>query len=755
MKRFGLPSAATALALGLASTTLAPSADAQESRSVFEAATVVLDSSVAPIRRMLDFDLDGDPDGVGLWPNSDNSAYRLYGYRNDGQGGFVTASVATNPTHSNGQSELLIEVGHLNADAWPDVCVVYRSERQDWYGMGNGHFATPTPVTLPMDAFEMVLADLDGDGIDDLSWVDQNSLRVATSLGGSASIPAPGAKYGLRVLVGDGPGGDSLFLVHVLDEVRVFFGNTQGGLSAGPSFEHGLLQALMDTGDIDGDLDVDAVVFGPTAYAVLRRTGPGSWSLEDAAPGGPAEYLRDVDGDGDLDGACCGGGGGGGPTYPQNTQPTEFQIALNDGSGAFAPAFQLQGLGSPQLAGVVDVDGDGDKDLVAGRCVYFASGAIRPPPAPGALPPQHGPRALSDCDGDGDVDVGFSVDSVYTNDGQGRFVQEAPAVPPAPPGSRYRGPGYPGDFDGDGDVDLVVELTRSGRLQDFSGSLPGHDSTISMVLLRNSGQGVMQSPVPASERGVHFAIDSQDPELSLLVDADQDGDLDLLTRSLSWVFSEAETRLWANDGSGHFRAGGREPIFRAIWAGDVDADGDLDLLQCGSGYEGTSTYLYLGSNPVPGRLPTLTWDSRPGYWPLQAHSGLSVADFDQNGYPDFACVTTPPDFGSTQASALNNRFAGGASLVFSNGMSSTVLLDDARISLADLDGSGTVDALSGPLTGELIDISEVLVNRQVGEVQYSSFDRVRQLVPPGQLVDLDGDGAPDLLGARIVFNRHP
>ena len=39
---------------------------AQQSRSVFDAATVVLDKNVPPFRRMLDFDLDGDLDAVGV-----------------------------------------------------------------------------------------------------------------------------------------------------------------------------------------------------------------------------------------------------------------------------------------------------------------------------------------------------------------------------------------------------------------------------------------------------------------------------------------------------------------------------------------------------------------------------------------------------------------------------------------------------------------------------------------------------------------
>ena len=71
-------------------------------------------------------------------------------------------------------------------------------------------------------------------------------------------------------------------------------------------------------------------MFGSNGYAMLRRVGASAFSAEVVVPGGPATHLVDLDGDGDLDGACCGGSGNAGPV---NNAPAAFEISLNDGSG--------------------------------------------------------------------------------------------------------------------------------------------------------------------------------------------------------------------------------------------------------------------------------------------------------------------------------------------------------------------------------------------------------------------------------------
>ena len=95
----------------------------------------------------------------------------------------------------------------------------------------------------------------------------------------------------------------------------------------------------------------------------------------DLGDGGKSDELRD--------GAGCGGGGGGGPTSTPNVVLSDFQISLNDGTGAFDSSFKIAGLGAEHIAGAADLDADGDVDLVAGRVVYYPrepiTGPVHPP----------------------------------------------------------------------------------------------------------------------------------------------------------------------------------------------------------------------------------------------------------------------------------------------------------------------------------------------------------------------------------------
>ncbi|MCA9491316.1 MAG: CRTAC1 family protein [Myxococcales bacterium] len=118
------------------------------------------------------------------------------------------------------------------------------------------------------------------------------------------------------------------------------------------------------------------------------------------------------------------------------------------------------------------------------------------------------------------------------------------------------------DFDGDGDLDVFLPRT----------ALPDE-------LLLNDGHGVF---APAAF--------PDGPTLSngaLAFDVEGDGDLDLLVTSIA----DAPDRLWINDGSARFTEEGAvrglhtadtgcRDHFGAA-AGDVDGDGDLDLLIAG------------------------------------------------------------------------------------------------------------------------------------------------------------------------------
>jgi hypothetical protein len=244
---------------------------------------------------------------------------------------------------------------------------------------------------------------------------------------------------------------------------------------------------------------------------------------------------------------------------------------------------------------------------------------------------------------------------------------------------------------------------------------------------------------------VSFALDSLAAEASLVVDLDRDGDLDLATRAMA---GPSFTAFWLNDGRELFRAAPSLAGARAEWAGDLDLDGDVDLLASEPGVIRPVTCLYLGSSQGQGVVPTFIRTSMSDIPFDPVGSGVAEGDYyGPDGYPDFA-VATP------RAIALPNFFPLGGSI------GATVALDsgrdlkpDARVALADVNGDGLTDGLVGTLRDDTEPIAEVHLRTGTAWIHPNNFRVALQLLAPGLLVDLDQDGNMDVLAERIVLHR--
>ncbi|MBD2705172.1 VCBS repeat-containing protein [Spirosoma sp. BT702] len=339
--------------------------------------------------------------------------------------------------------------------------------------------------------------------------------------------------------------------------------------------------------------------------------------------------LGDVDGDGDLDLLTA--------IFGDNVS-----VRLNNGSGNFTPhpTNPNPAVGNlPWSVVLGDVDGDGDLDLLTANLgsstvsvlLNNGSGNFTPHPTNPAPAVGSGPRSvvLGDVDGDGDLDLltanlGSDNVSVRLNDGSGNFT--APATNPNPAVGSHPQSVALGDVDGDGDLDFIATNAYSDnvsvRLNDGSGNFTPHPT----------------NPNPTVSYGPHSVV---------LGDVDGDGDLDLLTAT---GYDNVNVRL--NNGSGNFTAPATNPnpavgsYPQSVVLGDVDGDGDLDFIAANAYSNTVSVRLNNGSgNFTP--HPTNP-DPDVGSYP----ASVVLGDVDGDGDLDLLTANTNSDNVSVRLNQL-------------------------------------------------------------------------------------------------------
>ena len=250
--------------------------------------------------------------------------------------------------------------------------------------------------------------------------------------------------------------------------------------------------------------------------------------------------------------------------------------------------FPLQAEYTNQI-GVGDIDGDGDLDMCfANGQGYSVLGALLKPRiyvnnGAGVFADLTDTRVagitgcfrsaeFGDVDDDGDIDLLLGQDYnrqmlLLINNGAGTFANETTARIPTANTSTARATF--GDVDGDGDLDIA--LCNSGASSRFGSGQPR--------LYFNDGGGRFTYTAAALPVGnISEQMDA------LFFDADGDFDLDLFIGTRATTPNQS--RLWLNNGSGVFAAGGNFPNDTTAYAydaGDIDGDGDLDLIGTNAG----------------------------------------------------------------------------------------------------------------------------------------------------------------------------
>lgn len=323
--------------------------------------------------------------------------------------------------------------------------------------------------------------------------------------------------------------------------------------------------------DLDGDGDLDmvrAIEFGPDD--LLLNDGQGRFDAR-ILPGGPGDHedvaLADFDKDGDIDGVSLG---------------EDDQVSLyldNDGSAHFteqAGRFPARLTANGVIA--ADLDGDGDPDLAVAAngqdAVWLNDGTGRFVALADALPTQtHVSQdvAAGDLDGDSDIDLVFGGEDgnrLYLNVGDARFRVAPLPQRSAPEETRDV---VLADVDRDGDLDLYF-----ANVSFFVPNALRQDR-----LLMNNGHAVFSDATAD-----HLPMGRESTTSAVFVDLDGDGAPDLVrafTNSLEPGEEGPHAEVYRNDGNGRFLAqgvplpDGVRPQGFDIEPGDYNGDGVTDL----------------------------------------------------------------------------------------------------------------------------------------------------------------------------------
>ncbi len=592
-----------------------------------------------------DVDGDGDQDLLVL------DAYAVRLLQNQG-GQFVdaTAALLVPPVGSHATAGF----GDIDADGDLDFVLGGgdgTTPDRLYLNNGAGVFSDATAARLPWLSFHAAgrsLLDVDGDGDLDLvcaneGWCSSGACYPEQDLvlfndgSGTFSIGVgfpTGPTRTAAVVPCDVDGDGDVDLVSGMyrhdENLRLWRNDGGGGFAAASAGEIPTVRddvLALAIGDVDGDAVEDIVYAAyPTRGSAIRlHVGLGGGRFLDAAATGMpvvaarVQVLGDVDGDGDLDLVVASNGAS--PQLLRNTRGS-FEVA--------APGVL------PSVAGTVvgmilrDVDADGDLDLVVAvngqsSRLLRNSGASFSDVTASQMPPWSGPVtsiAAGDVDGDGHVDLVLGVSQQRNRlfRNSGSGMFTDQTLARLPSDSDRTNAVLLADVDGDGDLDLVY-----GNGDPAFGSQAGVQQD---RLLQNNGAGVFADVTPT-----HMPIAPEFTDCLVAGDVDGDGDLDLLT-------SGGMTSLYENVGGGHFVDATAQRVPATSFGGfdlalgDVDVDGDLDLVvglggACFFRCQGRGNRLYLntGNGAFVDAVPPLS----PSVHPLDWTHAVCLADVDDDG----------------------------------------------------------------------------------------------------------------------------
>lgn len=547
----------------------------------------------------------------------------------------------------------------------------------------------------------------------------------------------------------------------------------------------GFAPISMAIGDVDGDGDLDVAVarsyFALPGLAILRNNGDGTFAGEELynlafgqSLGGVA--LADVDRDADLDAI--------GTVSGDNGQETRIAVWRNTGTGSFQAAQFFQAGSNPRGLVVGDFNGDGFQDVLcangmgAGTIALLRHNGVTGSGA-GFLAPTFtnvGANAMrvaaGDVDRDGDLDVvvgrsdllgGANGIHVLLNNGAGQFTQSQ-TFTSVPGAYRQSYAVHLADLDGDGWLDLltggavnasttngVVAIRRnvagtfgapqsidlepwSFTVYDIRTADVTNDGWLDIIATTPSGRAVDGwNLVPSSGNGnfgtVIFRTAAKWTYEAIGADLDGDNDRDVVTLAYdSSVITVHKNQNGAFPLPTQYSVG---TLLRRLRSGDLDLDGDADLVSVGD----SGRFILRNNGQGVFSLQSISLPFTP--------NDMRLFDMNNDGYLDLVVSSGAPPYDF--AVALNNGQGS-----FLPAVITRVGANQAgEIGAWDLDNDGFRDiALTEPGSGPGGQQPRIFLFRNLGNG--TSFTFAGVLVGFGlpfgiDAGDLDHDGNFDLV----------
>ncbi|MFB6231977.1 MAG: T9SS type A sorting domain-containing protein [Salinibacter sp.] len=680
-------------------------------------------------------DLDGDGDPDALSASGGNEKFAWYenqvgesGADSDGFGPQQVIDTEANPmsifaadVDGDGDKDVLTAVSSFEESkvAWYESQVGESGADDD--GFGNQQVIT-TDAQAPQSVYA---ADVNGDGDADVLSASNDDNKVAwyeNKVGesgadsngfGAQQVITTDAKEAFSVHGADVDGdGDPDALSASIGDGQVSWYENQigeGGTDADGFGARQVITTNMDEAtsvhgaDVDGDGDADVLSASPRGSDTdpkiawyESQVGESGANSDDfgaqqvittSAEGAESVFAADLDGDGDNDALSA-----------SREKLAWYENQVGE-SGADTDGFGPQQIivptvATPESVFTADVDGDGDPDALSAssrdnKIAWYEN--------------QVG-ESGADTDGFGDQRV------ITTGAEAAHSVHAA-------------------DVDGDGDPDALSASSRDNKIAWYENQVgeSGADT---------DGFGPQQVITTSADfvQSVHAA------------DLDGDGDADALSASegddkIAWYKSQVGESGADSDGFGAQQVIDFDDRPGSVHAADIDGDGDPDPLSANAGDGQVSWY----ENQLGEEGAVQDFGSQRVITFYDNASAVFAADLDGDGDADVLSASSVLDgkiaWNENQvgeSGADDDGFGTQQVITPDNGASS--------VFAADVDGDGDADALSAPddkiawyesLVGEGEADSDGFGNRQVVTTEVASATSVFA-------VDIDGGGDPDV-----------